>query len=446
MKRKEICAILDEAMDTKEWEPCLNKMKADKGIPHLLQGDVVNLCRLARIYVGAAHSHIFYEHYMELALRAMRQASGYVRKKTRVELIRTYGYIYYSEYMYHTLFKRHFDKKKQLQKKDLLLRALHCYASLVERGGTLSDLYCYVHLRHKCAKDYTITPEPEERKGILKDCYEKYKEIVVTLRNKKKPLHIQDQEIYLKASYNLAVCGLYLLKPWSSVLREIKLLYDIPIVIPNNAVYYGMIKEMHNALACVMKQEHIPLEIQDIERFSTSLALHVPYAGDVYYTLGKLYQLAYELHVDTTYFRYLQKAEKYYTYACDIDMYRRKHHLPVVGVTHIYSSLLDIYAYKKKHDDFKKVWYKYNEVIHFPLEIKIRCTVRWLILRKKYAMAIKSILSYKKEEKKLPVRLVRQLNLFMDIIKTALRRDVSHLNGSYPPRQIIYFSKIIEKS
>lgn len=446
MKRNEVCDILEEAMHTKEWHHCLKRMKADRRIPPTINRDVMNLCRLARVYIGAAHSNIFYERYMKLALRAMKQASRYVRKHTRTELTRTYGYMYYSEYMFHTLFKRHFDKEHRLSKKELLLRALQCYASVVKKKGLISDYYCYTHLYHKCAKDYTITPDPAERKRILMDCYKRYKKIIQFLNRKKQPLELHDAQIYLKANYNLAVCGLYLLRPWSSVLREIKLLYDIPVSMPDSEIYYRMITEIHRALKNVMEQQGIPLELHDLEEFSSTLSLQVPYAGDVYYTLGKLYQLAYELHIDTSYSTYLDKAELYYTYACDIDMYRRKNHLAVVGVTHVYSALLDLYAYKKQYDKFKKAWQKYSQIIEFSLEVKIRCRVRWLILRKKYTIAWKSLMMCKKYENKLPIRLIRQLNLFMDIIITAVKRDLKHLNGVYPPRQIIYFSKIISKA
>lgn len=65
---------------------------------------------------------------------------------------------------------------------------------------------------------------------------------------------------------------------------------------------------------------------------------------------------------------------------------------------------------------------------------------------KKYTIALKSLMMCKKYENKLPIRLIRQLNLFMDIIITAVKRDLKHLNGVYPPRQIIYFSKIISKA
>lgn len=61
LKRNEVCNILEEAIHTKEWHPCLKRMKADRRIPPTINRDVINLCRLARVYIGAAHSNIFYE-------------------------------------------------------------------------------------------------------------------------------------------------------------------------------------------------------------------------------------------------------------------------------------------------------------------------------------------------------------------------------------------------
>ena len=59
LKRNEVCNILEEAIHTKEWHPCLKRMKADRRIPPTINRDVINLCRLARVYIGAAHSNIF---------------------------------------------------------------------------------------------------------------------------------------------------------------------------------------------------------------------------------------------------------------------------------------------------------------------------------------------------------------------------------------------------
>lgn len=440
---KELIHHLDAAKVNKQWELSLAAMEARNGIPDILGDSPDRLCQLAEIYVMAAIQGPCYDWYMYLAdcaLHMAQQVSG--SHEHEVIILRSHAFKAHMEYIvYGPVGKKGYACHRP-DKLSLVNRAVNYYEMLMQENYTRPDMYHYAAMLYKSAEDIYLPVTRTRRQMQLKKACTLYKKILECTDCDE--LTEEARRIRVKAGYYFCRASLSLLKSHSRLGREAFLLFGVTLPQSQRVERLGRFHALQRMARRLCRHCGLDGDAPSIEELARRPRSEFPYAGDIYYMIGQLYECAYEQQLYLWPEEALHLAKRYYTYACDIDYRRRQLRLSVSGYMHMYAALFRLYHHSSKGHRDVPPWLAYLRKLSFPPGMKALVRIRQCIQKGQYDDAACQLQE---------VMQTRQYDAFMTEKKVKVLRDITevlrsgHTNklcNRYAKWEKMYFERILQ--
>lgn len=441
--KKELIHQLETARLHKQWELSLAAMEARNGIPDILGDSPEHLCQLAGIYVMAAIQGPCYDWYMYLADCALHMAQQVSGKHTDdVIILRSQAFKVHMEYIvYGPVGKKGYACHRP-DKLSLVNQAVYYYEMLMQENYTSPDMYHYATMLFKSAEDIYLPVTRGRRQMHLKKACTLYKKILkCTDRGE---LSEDKRLIRVKAGYYFCRAGLSLLKSHSYLGREAFLLFGVTLPQSQRVERLGRFHTLLRIASRLCRYCGLDGDVTGIEELARRPRSEFPYAGDIYYMMGQLYECAYEQQLYPWPEEALHRAKQYYTYACDIDYRRRQLRLSVSGYMHMYASLFRLFHYSSKGRKDVPPWLAYLRKLTFPPGLEILVRIRQCIQNGQYddaASQLKEVMQSRQYDSFMTEKKVKVLR---DITEVLCSGHTNKLCNRYAKWEKVYFEQILQ--
>ncbi|WP_317381819.1 hypothetical protein [Megasphaera stantonii] len=324
-----------------------------------------------------------------------------------------------------------YDKQECFQK------ARDTLELLLEKGRQPEQLYRYAQILYRNAKDGQGQGDFAALCRQKEQAYRVYDE-TVSLLEKWGPA---DKGLYCRACYGLSRCGLESFSLNSFVLEELMLVFSVPSsVYGNRGGHLARLRRIYDCLERVLEIEGLPRHIEDMAAVIQAKQAYEK-SWDIYYLLGKLFDCAGQFSLCHNKESARRLAERYYSYACEIDAARRRAQQRVPGFQHMYTALLTFYQRHRREDQFYAAWEQYHPLVGFSAEFHFLSQARWLIIRKEYEAA-RHYLAAQLQERQWSHSVVRRAVVLQDMVQVAISGSTTGLQGIYKPFQMQQLDKI----
>lgn len=442
-EQKKILEIMNGYVASKDWNGCLKELQAETSIPARFLGRISILRQLAYVYQKAAQAAQYHNRCLKLAVQAYEAILAAPGPEGHSSAYKGLAYLYYSEYISYYMWQRQIGSKLIFTKAHCSQKAEELLKTILVSGGDISYLYRYAYLIYRLAGDYTMMQGADVIHSKKEKAYQLYRQVIRTYEAE------QDTELqkswrrtYIKSCYGLVRCGLDLIASHSSIAREISLLFSLDL--PD----FGLLKEKKERLRDIIysidrvrQAEQLPVQIENMEAIVHSQQ-EIEKSWDVYYSMGKIYDFAFQYALLPDRDDCFQKAKKYYSYACEIDRIRREKKLPVPGFRHMYHALLMLYLRGRDEMGFREARRTYSAVMK-PDEFRdLLYTVRWHCLKREYQQARETLLRYMMTFRKMKSGQKKQLDLLLDLLDVIDGADIRQYTPRYTAGQVRLFVKL----
>lgn len=450
MSREDIVSILMQMNAYKkrnDWQGCLQAVDAVKTIPEAMTQSYAVLGNLAFIYSQAAQDLEMHNQYIQLAEKAALMAIEIPANSHRIQTIKVLAYIYYHEFHNYTALKRKLpDHQPVWDKAYCENKAVYYYELLMQEGvEDVKSSYRYAHLLEEAANIYREGSTMADSKTAFKKALRLYQQSMgeytkMDEGDQKKSC----RSYYIKAAYNAANCCISLMG------AEQKLLYgywflngyegrrsaDTAESLRWNLYRKNRVKQAAGYLNLARCEEGLPLTIaeDDLQRVSLQEA-RAEQAWDIYYRMGKIWDLIYQYQLMSTPEEAFARAEKYYQYACDIHLLRRIQGKPACAFSYPYESLMLLYILAQDKDKYEKAGKKYGRYFRCSSIQQEIYGIQWNIIDRKYDRARERLKRMKKEFR-LKHKEQQKWQQLWDIIAAIQGEDVQVFAGQRTAAQV----------
>ena len=428
--------------DIEKWEAQLTEMGAVDNIPDDSYGSAEVLNKLAYLYTRASISVSRHNDYFKLAESAYKAALSMEGHEDDRSALRGLAYIYYREFNYFGLWQRRNHGRMVCSKESCEHNAMVLYDRLIELGGNVNDYYRYAYLLYNSSSSFSETTEYADVLAKKERSFSLYHDAIAaygTLEDENKETMYRT---YIKACYGLARCGLELLCSRSRLLDELVVLFNFESQLYTDHVLETQrFQDIQTCLQIVLESENLPVVIEKGINSIAKKAQDVEKSWDIYYSLGNMYDYAFQYKLVDDLEGAYQSAIQYYTYSCDIDYIRRKENLPTSRFTHMYTALFNILLRGRQESAFCKAWKKYNDIIQFSVLERTVLQARWKIAKKDYSSAQSLLLDCKKE--KGDSFLQRRVEMLLDLLHIVTKGISQEVENKYRPYQVRQFNKLL---
>ena len=202
---------------------------------------------------------------------------------------------------------------------------------------------------------------------------------------------------------------------------------------------------MYHCLESLLQLEQLPQRTDNILSIAQAKQKYEN-SWNIYYLLGKLFDSALRFSLSRSPEKSYILAERYYLYACEIDLARRQTGKSVSGFTHMYTALLTLYLRNRKETDFYAAWKRYHSFVTIPESFKTLSQIRWLIIKGAFAEAQVKLREYGRLAERKTQQ--KQVTALLDIIEVICSGNTKNLRGIYRPfhlRQLEKVRRLTEK-
>lgn len=353
-------------------------------------------------------------------------------------LLRKAAYMYYDAcFDNRAVFELHYDKQY------CQTQAAHCFSLLLQQERHPIDTYKYARLLYCCSNDFCTTESFTVKQRMKEKAYELYEETLQIIGKEKADTYTA---LYNQACYALGRCGLELVSSYSVLLHEIALVADIPLpFFGNKEIYKKRLQRAHACLDTLRVIKHLPRNIKnaaDIHRIRNAQ----DGAEHIYYLLGKAFDYAWQFGLCKNKRLAKQEAERYYTYACEINYHTVKDTPHKKLFFHMYIALINVYIRQKEKKTCIKIWKRYQLSKHIPQGYQRITAIRWAIIEKDYEKARRIITAYQNkkdwQEGLSPQRTTACQNI-IDALQGTFKKEG---NKQYSASQLKVLSKLTKHS
>lgn len=447
MKQKnEINTILQYAESSREWAGPLQSLGATDQIPEAMTTSVSYLCRLAYVYLRAALWGHDYEKYIGLTYEALRLAKKCQTQDKESMSVRCAAYVYYSEYLQYTPISKKFPRCQRENRETYLTKAFTCYEYLLKQDASLYDSFRYAYLLYRAAEDFCLTWPMTKRKRLKEEAFAQFSQILRGWKELSSEDQKRHERLFHKTCYNIGRCGLALLQGQSWLQKEFLMVLASPPKAAKQAERKQILRWVLYGLEEARKGAGLPEIAEDLVAVAHQNQPYPPQSGDIYYSLGKAYECAVTLRLSDLPHDDTERAERYYTYACEIDRQRRLDKQPVTGFTHMYAALFRLYYSQRELEKFAAAWQRYGADIPFTADLRTICAVRWYFCRGEYDRARTALQNYIDDAKWLPGLSEKKTQSLMDMIDTADSGSAHVVKGTYNEYQMRFFQRLAKQA
>lgn len=407
-------ATTQHLLATKQWEACMNHAGS---VTEENKKDKKYIRSIERIYTNVMNQPAY-------------------QKDIRV--IRKLAYIYYRE----CITNKH-DSMLKYDKQYCKRQAIHYFSILLQRERQPHDLYAYAQLLYRHANNFLRYDTIDSKKRTKETAYTLYEEVIQKIEKETGDTYAT---LYSQACYALGRCGLELVSLYSVLLHEMMLVTDTPIaLLGNKEKHITRLRRIYVCLDKVRKLNCMPRTLQRLTDIPTHLITHIK-PEYVYYLLGKTLDYAWQFGLCKNKQAAWQWAERYYTYACEINYSK------IVGkknkklASYIYISLVNLYIRQKNKEKCIYIWEKYHLSQYIPIGYQRLTAVRWAMIDKQYEKAHHMIRTYQKE-KNWQEGFSAQQSMACSCILDALQgKSNSKYANQYSPKQLKLIRKLAKQS
>lgn len=310
--------------------------------------------------------------------------------QTNVNILRHISHMYCTEYL-----ENRATPVLHCDKQYCKTQAAHYFSLLLQQERRPYDIYRYAQLLYCCSHDF-VTTEPFVVKHRMKEkAYELYEETLQLIEIEKTDMHTA---LYRQACYALSRCGLELVSSYSILLQEMALVADMPLpFLGNKEKYRKKLQRIHACLDTLRAMERLPRQakrIADIQQIRKTYGK----AEQIYYLLGKAFDYTWQFGLCDNKMLAKQLAERYYTYACEINYHNMENKKGKSLFFHMYMALVNIYIRQKDKEKCKKIWQHYKLSRYIPQGYQTLTAIRWAIVEKNYEKARYIITAYQNKK------------------------------------------------
>lgn len=355
-----------------------------------------------------------------------------------VRIIRKLAYIYYRECITnkHNLTLK-YDKQYCEQ------QAVHYFSALLQQERQPHDIYAYAQLLYRNANNFLRTDSAAVKKRTKERAYALYEEVIQKIEAEPVDTYAA---LYSQACYALGRCGLELVSLYSVLLHEMMLVTDMPITLfGNKEKNVNRLRRIHSCLDTVRKLSHMPRQLQRLTDIPIHTTAHIK-PEYVYYLLGKAFDHAWQFGLCKNKYVARQWAERYYTYACEINYGRITEKGSKKFASCLYIALINLYIRQKNKEKCIYIWKKYQLSQYIPLGYQRLTAIRWAIIDKQYEKAQTMMTVYQKG-KKWQEGFSAQRAAACGCILEALQGNSNSVYAKqYPAKQVKLVKKLAEQS
>ncbi len=312
---------------------------------------------------------------------------------------------------------------------DCAQKAISFYEQLFQYERKGIPLFQYAHLLYKFSRNslrkinYNIICQQKE-KAIVS-----YDEAISLLEAVKKDP--QQEAAYSRACYGLCRCALECFSVHSLLLDEIMLLFPIAVSLYGSRdAHMQKARRVQYCLDELLKIEELPYKTDNIHAVVEKKQKYEN-SWDIYYLLGKFFDCTSRFSLSDDTIKAVSAAERYYSYACEIDAARRDTGQAVSGYQHTYTALLTLYLRTRRENDFYNTWKRYHPIVHISPTFQTLSEIRWLIIKGDYMRAKKAVNSWIDNSRKR--RIERRFYVLEDILHVLCGGSTEELCGKYKP-------------
>lgn len=387
-KALEIAAMMKKYIEKKEWCECLQAVQAEDGISDDYSASYHVLDSLAFVYCQASQYPDVHNKYVKLAVEAYEHILAIPGFDMNMKALKGLAYVYYSEWISYLILSKKVDGPLAFDKNLCKDRAIELYERILVRDCDVTTLYRYAHLLYRVSSEYRPGGDYQERLQARRQSYHLYSEA----KNTYEQMEAGDEKKrfrknYIKACYGLSRCIIDMIHVTNTLDETIDALFGrTPVYDSYREWKRKKLMEAANAINIVRDEEGLPVTTDD----TVTLAMQeqkFEMSWDIYYTMGKIYETAFFYDFFNDRQRSFDKAEKYYTYACDIDFNRRRANKNVSGFKHIYAKLLDLYVKGHEAEKYDACRSKYEPYFRVNGTMETIYKAKWAIIEHDYALA-----------------------------------------------------------
>ena len=354
-----------------------------------------------------------------------------------IRIVRKLAYIYY------TACSIHQDKPILKQDKQYCERqAAQYFSVLLKQQRQPRDVYYYAQLLYRHANQFFLTESVAAKVQKKEKAYDLYEEVLQKIENEKVDRHAR---LYSQACYALGRCGLELLSGYSVLLQEIALVTDMPpLLFRNKQTSMERLRRIHACLDTVRAIEHLPRRVphlSDIRHVHTSYA----YTDHIYYLLGKAFDYAWKFGLCNNKVLAYQWAERYYTYACEINYHKMTGQKNKRISYYMYMALVNLYIRKKDKRKCAALWQRYQLSQHIPRGCQQITGIRWAIIERNYEKARNMLMACQKENNWQEGLSKQRVIACINIVNALQGKIEKEYTAGYSDTQIKILLKVIKQ-
>lgn len=310
-------------------------------------------------------------------------------------------------------------------------KAKDALARLLQHERQPETLYRYAQVLYRSAKDGQWKGEFVHLCRQKEQAYALYDEAAAM----QEKWGAADKGLYCRTCYGLCRCGLEMFSLHSVLLEELMLLFGVSSMLyGSRSDHITRLRRLYHCLEQVLDIEQLPRRTDDLTAVIQAKQTYER-SWDIYYLLGKLFDYAGQFSLCHNRSNAYHLAERYYRYACEIDMTRRQSHQAVSGFDHMYTALLTLHLRQHREDRFYADWERYHPVVGFSSEFHFMSQARWLIIKKDYAAA-QHFLAAQLQDGRWSAGTRRRADVLQDLVQVAVSGSTAGLRGTYKPFQL----------